>query len=173
LAGNIELDVFGFVALNGSFAFKKATGSFVVTDADSGAASALTAVPYLTIGADITTATVSAGGVGLELNGIELAMVMVSDIGVDALPNTADDIGYTAIKASVTSADIVGISGLTVTVTSFALEINNTTDLVNTNKVLDFADTAARRRRRRALAGRRQHRARRLRLRRPKRQLRL
>ena len=32
---NLTLDVFGFVSLDGSLAFKKATGSFTVTDAST------------------------------------------------------------------------------------------------------------------------------------------
>src|SRR5690606_8465191 len=76
VAGQLTLDVFGFAALNGSFAFKKANGTFTIADGET--STQLTA-DYLAIGADITTATVQAGGVGLELNGIELAMVLVSD----------------------------------------------------------------------------------------------
>ena len=39
---NLTLDVFGFVSLDGSLAFKKATGSFTVTDASTHTSTALT-----------------------------------------------------------------------------------------------------------------------------------
>ena len=80
----------------------------------------LTGVPYLTIGANITTATLGAGGVGLTLTGVELGMVLVND--------TSSGFSYTAIKAKVTGATIFGISGLGITVTNLFLDINQTSD---------------------------------------------
>ncbi|MEX1348572.1 MAG: hypothetical protein AB1Z31_12640, partial [Desulfobacterales bacterium] len=54
---DIELDVFGFVQLDGSFAFKKATGSFVLTDADTNTSDTVTLsnASYLTVGARIAS----------------------------------------------------------------------------------------------------------------------
>ena len=126
VAGELVLDVFGLIDLDGSFAFKKASsGTFKLSnDAD------LTGVPYLTIGANITTATLGAGGVGLTLTGVELGMVLVNDTG--------SGFSYTAIKAKVTGATVFGIPGLGITVTNLFLEINKASDTVDPSVVLDF-----------------------------------
>ena len=69
---NLTLDVFGFVTLNGSFTFKKASGTFY-----DNAGAEITG-DYISVGAFVTTATVSAGGVGLQLNNVSLGMLLLS-----------------------------------------------------------------------------------------------
>jgi hypothetical protein len=123
VSGHIVLDVFGFVSLDGEFAFKKANGNFLLNDG-----TALTAVPYLSVGGNITTATVSAGSVSLVLTGVEFGMVLVSNGATS----------YSAIKAKVTNASLNGIAGLGITVTDFYLSVNKTSSVTVGAPVLDF-----------------------------------
>ena len=140
--GNVALDVFGFVQLDGSLAFKKATASFVLTNANDNTSTALTNVAYLEVGGHVNSAFAGVGAIGFELTGVDFGIVMVSDTkGTPAV--TTDDINYMALKADVASAALVGIDGLTAQVTTLSVEVNKTSDLVNTNTVLDFVNTAA------------------------------
>jgi hypothetical protein len=134
---NIALDVFGFVQLDGSLSFKKASGDFVLSDATP-----LTGVGYLEIGGSVTSAFAGVGGIGFELTDVSFAIVMVSDTkGTDV---TTDDVNYMALKADVGSAALVGIDGLTAEITSLSVEVNNTSDTVSPNRVLDFSGANSR-----------------------------
>ena len=102
VATDLTLDVFGFVQLDGSMAFKKATGSFVVTNGTTHASTALSNVSYLEIGAHVNTAFAGVGSIGFELTDVGFGMVMVSD--TKGTVATTDDVNYMALKANVTSA---------------------------------------------------------------------
>ena len=60
---------------------------------------------------------------------------MVSNDQGDLDP--ANDVSYTAVTASVASASFAGIPGLTATVSSASLRMNQTTDAVDSNAVLE------------------------------------
>ena len=141
---NLKLDVFGFVQLEGTLSFKKATSSFVLTDATTGASDATTLanVSYLEVGGSVTSAFAGVGGIGFNLTGVRFGIVMVSD--TKGTPETTDDVNYMALKADVASAGLVGISGLTAQVTSLSVQVNKTSDLVHTNKVLEFSGANSR-----------------------------
>ena len=124
---NLKLDVFGFVQLEGTLSFKKATSSFVLTDATTGVSDATTLanVSYLEVGGSVTSAFAGVGGIGFELTGVRFGIVMVSDTKGTPL-DTSDDVNYMALKADVSSAGLVGISGLTAQVTSLSVQVNKT-----------------------------------------------
>ena len=137
---NLTLDVFGFVELEGSLSFKQATGSFVLTDASTGAVdtTSLANVKYMQVGGHVESAFAGVGDLGFELTGVDFGMVMVSASGSEG----AAGVSYMALKADVESASFVGIEGLTATVSSLSVEINNTSDTTTSpNKVLDFHDS--------------------------------
>ncbi|MFO1521479.1 MAG: hypothetical protein U1G05_05435 [Kiritimatiellia bacterium] len=106
VSGHIVLDVFGFVSWMASSPSRRPAATFLLNDS-----TALTAVPYLSVGGNITTATVAAGGVALNLHGVEFGMVLVNNAATT----------YTAVKAKVGSADLTGITGLGLTVTDLPL----------------------------------------------------
>ncbi|MFO1521477.1 MAG: hypothetical protein U1G05_05425 [Kiritimatiellia bacterium] len=86
-------------------------------------------MPYLSVGGNITTATVAAGRVALSLHGVEFGMVLVNNAATT----------YTAVKAKVgTAADLTGITGLGLTVTDFYLSVNKTSSVTVGAPVLDF-----------------------------------
>ena len=136
-SGRVTLDVFGFVILEGSFAFKKATGSFVLTDAGTHQSDTTTLanVDYLEVGAHVTRAFAGVGDIGFELTGVDFGLLMVKTGG-------ETPVSYTALKADVGSAALVGIPGLTAKVTQLSVQVNKTSDTDNSNKVLDFVDSA-------------------------------
>ncbi|MFO1521475.1 MAG: LEPR-XLL domain-containing protein [Kiritimatiellia bacterium] len=113
VSGTVTVTIPGFVDLTGGFSFRKADGSFTLSDG-----TALTSIPYLSVGGTVTTASVTAGGVALKLDNLEVGLLLVRGAGVT----------YTAIKAKVGSASITGISGLGLTVNDFNLVINKTSD---------------------------------------------
>ena len=137
---NLTLDVFGFVQLDGSLAFKKATGSFIVTDAGTHTSTALNNVSYLEVGGHVTSAFAGVGSIGFELTGVDFGILMVGDTKNTAV--TTDDVNYMALKADVASAGLVGIDGLTAEVSSLSVVVNKTSSLTAPNSVLDFVDTA-------------------------------
>ena len=74
---DLTLDVFGFVTLSGSFAFKKANGNFVLTDGHS--STAWNGVNYLEVGGHVTSAFAGVGSVGFNLSDVNFGAVLVSD----------------------------------------------------------------------------------------------
>ncbi len=136
---NLTLDVFGFVSLDGSLAFKKATGSFTVTDASTHTSTALTNVSYLEVGGHVNSAFAGVGSIGFALTGVDFGILMVGDTKGTAV--TTDDVNYMALKADVASAGLVGIDGLTAEVTTLSVEVNKTSSLTAPNSVLDFVNS--------------------------------
>ncbi|HMJ89761.1 MAG TPA: hypothetical protein VK530_08085, partial [Candidatus Acidoferrum sp.] len=134
VAGEANVDVFGFVTLDGGFAFKKAVADFGITDALTGTTTLLADAEYLTVGAEIENASINAGGIALLLEDLTVAMVMVNSGGVTP-------VSYTAVKAGIGGASFDGIDGLVLNVVSLSIEVNKSSDALNPNKVLDFADT--------------------------------
>ena len=74
---NLTLDVFGFVSLDGSLAFKKATGSFTVTDASTHTSTSLNNVSYLEVGGHVNSAFAGVGSIGFALTGVDFGILMV------------------------------------------------------------------------------------------------
>jgi hypothetical protein len=140
---NLTLDVFGFVQVSGSLAFKQATGSFVLTNGTTHTSNTTTLanVKYVEVGGHVDTGSAGVGGIGFNLTGIDFAALLVSDTKGTA--TTADDVNYTTFKADVDSASFVGIGGLTPTLTSLSVVANRTSATgAGANTVLDFVNTA-------------------------------
>jgi len=95
------LDLFGLVTVNGTFAFRKANGSFHLAADASGDFSA----DYLAISGNVTSAFVGVGTLGLTLSNVDFGILLVSDAGID----------YTAVTATVGSATFAGLPGMTAT----------------------------------------------------------
>jgi hypothetical protein len=143
--GSVEIDVFGFFYVDGTFAFEKATDDFVVVDGTPGGTT-LADLDYLLVsgtGVDAFTglngpfvdAATTPGALGLSLTGVGFSLALVSD--------TANSREFTALNASVTDASLVGFPGLSVTVSSLSVAINQTSDTGNPDQVLDFNDGAS------------------------------
>ncbi|MBC8496829.1 MAG: hypothetical protein H8D37_04135, partial [Chloroflexi bacterium] len=129
--GGFSANIFDFLQIfGGSFAFKKSTGDFIITDASTHTSTALSGVSYMEVGGHVATAFAGVGSIGFNLTTLDFGMVMMSSGGVN----------YTALKADVASASLVGINGLTA-ISSLSVIINRTSDTNNPNKVLDFKDT--------------------------------
>ena len=137
--GRVTLDVFGFVQFDGSMSFRKGSGSFVVTDADTHQSTTLSNAPYLQVGGHVESAFAGVGGIGFELSGVDFGLLLVSDD--KGTLGTTDDVKYTVLKADADSAGLAGIEGLTAQVNSLSVQVNKTSDQEHGNKVLDFVDS--------------------------------
>jgi len=129
-SGTLEVDLFGFVSLSGSFAVRKSQEQFILADANS----TVDDVDLLTIGGRNINAFagVNAGSsnrVGLALSGVEFGLAL-------ATSKSDPTRSWAALAANATSVEIVGIPDVTISATDLALSINHP-DVQGT--VLDFS----------------------------------
>ena len=118
VAGNLSLDVFGFVQVAGGFALTKQSAPLDLTLAGGDEVQA----EALLLGASDVRAFAGIDGgsdeaVGLELAGVDLALGLFSDT-LDATRS------WTSLQASASSAGLIGIDGLTLGGDSLSVEIN-------------------------------------------------
>jgi len=129
VGGAVQLDVFGFVVLNGTFSFVQSSGTLTVTD---GTTAESVAVQRLLIGAKIDTAFAGVNGIGLELTDVEFGLGLFK-------PTDATDVrSWTSLQADVGSAAFTGVDGLTISVSDVSVAVNQAGGVGNT-KVADFA----------------------------------
>ena len=138
-SGSVTIAIGGFVYLQGNVAFTKGTQK-TVTLVGGGTDT----VDVLTIGASDVTAFVgvngpaaSTGAIGLSLTGVNFALALMKPT---ALGSTRS---YYALKASVASAGIVGVDGLSISVSSLDLQVNGSSDSAASGPVpvVDFVAT--------------------------------
>ncbi|MEN6436575.1 MAG: hypothetical protein ABFD58_12260, partial [Anaerolineaceae bacterium] len=116
VSGTINLKVYNFFQVNGSLAIEKKTASVKLDD------SSIVNTDLLTIGGNGLSAMVglnagSADQVGLNLTGVNFALVMLTD-KADATRS------WLSLFASADSGGLVGINGLTLSGTDLAVYIN-------------------------------------------------
>ena len=124
-SGSVTIAIGGFVYLSGNVAFTKGTQK-TVTLAGGGTDT----VSVLTIGASDVTAFVGVNGppatsssaIGLSLTGVNFALALMKPTA------PASTRSYYALRATVASASVVGITGLTVDVTSLDIQVNGASD---------------------------------------------
>ena len=76
---DLDLSLFGLVSASGHFSFQKATGNFVLTDGATHISSVLSNAGYLAIAGHLNSASIGAGAVGLTLNDVDLAILLVTN----------------------------------------------------------------------------------------------
>ena len=157
--GRVEMDLFGFFYVSGGFAFEKTIRTIRVTD---GIISETVEVSVLTVGASNVNAFAGVNGpywtdtnnngqmdagetnddaLGLFITDVDFALVLMKPTSASA-PGATDLRNWTSLKATVREVGFVGISGLTVKVTSLSVEINSgggTKDGVANTMVADFS----------------------------------
>ncbi|NJC87912.1 MAG: hypothetical protein FIB02_05170, partial [Desulfuromonas sp.] len=136
VAGTVTMNLFGLTNISGTFGFKKATGTFHVTDPaiDSATGDRTTtfSADYLALSGNVADASVKVGTLGLTLTNADFGILIVTDTA-----GSGDR--YTAVTASIGTATFTGIDGLTATVSNATFVINQSTG----TKVLDFINTSA------------------------------
>src|SRR5690606_22797099 len=123
-SGDLVVDVFGFVQLDGSFAIEKSTGEVTLADTDGagGADPEKVQVDRLLIGATLDTAFLGMNGGTADALGLSLEDVQ---FGLALMTSKADPARtWTSAQASVGSAEFVGVDGLEVTVTTLSINVN-------------------------------------------------
>ncbi|HKI92981.1 MAG TPA: hypothetical protein VJ986_11835, partial [Gaiellaceae bacterium] len=130
-SGSITIAIGGFVYLQGNVAFTKGAQK-TVTLAGGGTDT----VDVLTVGASGVTAFVGVNGppatsssaIGLSLTGVNFALALMKST---AVPTRS----YYALEATVASATVVGVTGLTVAVTNLDIQVNGASDSASTAAV--------------------------------------
>ena len=139
--GTLALQLFDYFFVSGTFSFENKTDNLKRSDDID-----FSAVDYQLVGASGVDAFVGVNGpyvddattpdaVGLSLTGIDFSLLRFTD--------TANDVSYTALKATGTDASLVGLTGdLVLDAYAFTVALNRTSDTGNPNTVLDFNDGA-------------------------------
>ncbi|MEI7786662.1 MAG: hypothetical protein WCK08_19915, partial [Betaproteobacteria bacterium] len=139
-SGNLTVDAFGFLRLSGDLNLTKSTGSVKLADLASttGVDESATpvAVDQLLIGGNGLSAFAGINGgsadpTGLNLTGVNFALAVQTE-KTPAQGQTARE--WTAVKASATGANFVGVTGLSATSSAINVEITRQaadTSLVN------------------------------------------
>ena len=143
--GNLELDVFGFVQVAGGFGIEKKSGSVRLadmagTEADESATPV--AVDMLLIGGSGLQAFAGVNGgqanaTGLALEGVDFGLAVLGEKLAQGSTATARQ--WTSLQANVGAASLVGVDGLTATVSDFSVQVNRAA--VDAT-VVDYADGA-------------------------------
>jgi len=136
-AGNLTLGISGFFTVSGGFAMKKATQIVNLVNVTSNVTSTAT-TDMLSIGLSNVSAFVGVNGgtadaMGLNIQGVSVAVAMFADQA-----NASHK--WTAVKASASSAAVLGIPGVTIAANSISVAVNKA-DTVS-NAVIDFAGAA-------------------------------
>ncbi|NIB45223.1 hypothetical protein HBA55_36960, partial [Pseudomaricurvus alkylphenolicus] len=131
ITGNAEFDLFGLVKASGGFGVEKASQTVTLTDGSS------IETDILTIG--LSNGAAFAGydqgtdaeddDIGLRLQEVDLALALFND--------QVGGRNWTAVQATVGSAGVVGIEGVTMAVDTVAIEINK--EAVD-GSLIDFQD---------------------------------
>ena len=130
-SGSLEVDLFGFVSLSGSFAVQKSETQVVLADDNS----TVVDVELLTIGAKDVNAFAGVNGgssdrMGLALSGVEFGLAL-------ATSKTDPTRNWTAFSATASSVEIVGVPDVTLSATDLALSVNRPD---SQGIVLDFSE---------------------------------
>jgi hypothetical protein len=135
VVGQATINVFGMVSVTGGFGVEKKTGQSVVVSNFATPAETRSTVTanLLTIGLSDVDAFVGFGGVGLDLDGVDLAIALWSE-DVQTNPRS-----WTTVMGSVASASFAGVEGLTISVTSVGIVVNKK---ASDNTVADYSQTA-------------------------------
>ena len=117
-SAHLNVDVFGFVQLDGDFALSKQTNTLKLGNGNS------VTVDELTLGAHGIQAFAGVNGgtaqaVGLDMSGVDLALVLASE---HVASGTARE--WTSLKASAASVSLTGVDGLQATGRDLLVEVN-------------------------------------------------
>ncbi|MEI7702628.1 MAG: hypothetical protein WCK86_22730, partial [Planctomycetia bacterium] len=129
-SGTLNVDLFGFVSLNGTFAMNKSETQVNLADSNS----TVLDVDLLTIGGKNVSAFAgvnsgSSDRMGLSLSGVEFGLAL-------ATSKTDSSRRWTALSATADSVEIVGLSNVTLSATDLALSVNRPD---SQGTVLDFS----------------------------------
>ena len=128
VAGSASINLFGFVTVTGGFGVESKTGQALYISSGATTANSLVSANLLTIGLSNVSAFVGFNGIGLQLDNIDLAIALWSEV----LPGTRT---WTSVMGNVGSAAFIGVSGLTIAVTSVGIVINKK---ASDNTVVDY-----------------------------------
>ncbi|MEI7702281.1 MAG: hypothetical protein WCK86_20965, partial [Planctomycetia bacterium] len=129
-SGTLDVDLFGFVSLRGSFAVQKSETQVTLADTNSTSLD----VDLLTIGARDVNAFAGVNGgssdrMGLSLTGVEFGLAV-------ATSKTDASRRWTALSARAGSVEVVGLPDVTISATDLSLAVNRAD---SQGTVIDFS----------------------------------
>ena len=137
--GAVAITVYGFFVVSGTFTFQKSSATVKLADGSSLAVDELAGgaagVPAF---AGINGPATQPGALGLSLTGVDFGLTVLQPTS----PAAGDLRSWTALEASVASADFVGVGNLTLGVTTLAVAINQAGGTLNgaaNANVVDFS----------------------------------
>ncbi|MEJ2698045.1 MAG: hypothetical protein P8Z70_00015, partial [Desulfuromonadales bacterium] len=141
----VDLDIFGYVYLSGTFAFEKSETTVTLDDGSS------VPVQLITVGGHVDEAFAGVNGpgsnegaMGLSLTGVDFGMAMMRpNLPTDPEVEPTDLRSWTALRADVDSAKFVGVEeGLTIEISEVYVAINQGRGRLNNGAnrtVVDFS----------------------------------
>ncbi|MFH1044601.1 MAG: LEPR-XLL domain-containing protein, partial [Pseudomonadota bacterium] len=129
--GTLDIQLLDFFYLSGDFNFTTEHGNLVLNNGTW-----FNGVDYQLLCGTGVSAFVGNGpdtdpaAFGLSLAGIDFSLLLFTD--------TSNDISYTALKTSCGTASFTGLSDLVLEAWAFNVELNQTSDGANSDRVLDF-----------------------------------
>ena len=123
IGGNVSLSISGTGATVGLFGIVSGTTDFsltksTVTGTNLGGVTGLSSATLTTIGLSHASITLGAGGVGFAVTGGALTVAILSPTA------TTDARRWTAVSATIGSASLTGIPGVTLTATALEIDVN-------------------------------------------------
>ena len=143
-SGHLELDVFGFVQLEGDLAFEKRSATVTLAKTAGQTTGEEVDVELLTIGGTGLSAFAGVNGgtddaVGLQLTGVEFGLALASE-AADTNPATTART-WTTLQATATSVSMVGMpEGLVIEATGVEVAVNQAGGTATT--VIDYGTNA-------------------------------
>src|SRR5688572_28793458 len=120
VAGTLGLSIGGFVVAAGGFSLVKQTVSGGTVDGADALVVTLTGVSvFAGVGGSLVANVVTPGTIGVSASGINATLAIV---------RTAGGISYTGLQLTVGSASLIGIPGITATVTAGKVNVNTSSD---------------------------------------------
>src|SRR5688572_15206723 len=120
VAGTLGLSIGGFVVAAGGFSLVKQTVAGGVVDGADALVVTLTGVSvFAGVGGSLAANVVTPGTIGVSASGINATLAIV---------RTAGGISYTGLQLTVGSASLVGVPGITATVTAGKVNVNTSSD---------------------------------------------
>ncbi|MEM5774610.1 MAG: hypothetical protein AAGU05_06370, partial [Anaerolineaceae bacterium] len=118
ITGSVEINLFDFIRVEGSFGVEKKTSQTIYISGSDAENTAVQA-ELLTFGLADMSGFAGLNGIGLDLSGVDLAIALWNEIVTTGTART-----WTSVMGSLASASLSGITGLVMTLTSGGILIN-------------------------------------------------
>ncbi|MBC8505088.1 MAG: tandem-95 repeat protein, partial [Chloroflexi bacterium] len=117
VTGSVDIDIFGLIDVSGDFGAEKRTNQSIALSGGGSATANLLSLGLSNVSAFLGYGEDTADEIGLDLAGMNIAIALWSEVGGTSRK-------WTSVQATIGTATLVGIPGLTATATGFGIEVN-------------------------------------------------